>query len=173
MRRLFNLTFWLIFLLSGCGPIISPQLLKEAAPRVDFAGLKAQPEKYQGQLVILGGEIVENQGGKDQSLLSITQKELDVKLRPVDADVYGEIFLVKSDRWLEPDTYVANRKITVAGVVLGQQNRMLLLQARQIHLWEHPFKLIAVPPEWYGNDPAMEYWYTPPYFDPWRMGGAD
>jgi hypothetical protein len=23
-----------------------------------------------------------------------------------------------------------------------------------------------VPPSWYGNDPAMRQWYTPPYFDP-------
>jgi outer membrane lipoprotein len=173
MSKLLKLTFGLVFLLAGCGPVISQQYIKEAASRVDVAALKAQPEKYQGQLVILGGEIVENLRKKDQSLLTINQKELDVKLRPLDADAYGGIFLVESNSWLEPDTYVPNRKITVAGVVVGQQNGVPLLQARQIYLWEHPFKLIAVPPEWYGNDPAMEYWYTPPYYDPWRNHGAD
>jgi hypothetical protein len=24
---------------------------------------------------------------------------------------------------------------------------------------------VSVPPQWYGNDPNMEKWYTPPYFD--------
>ncbi len=27
-----------------------------------------------------------------------------------------------------------------------------------------------MPREWYGYDPNLEYWYTPPYFDP--AGGA-
>lgn len=28
-----------------------------------------------------------------------------------------------------------------------------------------------VPPSWYGNDPAMSYWYTPPYFTNENPGG--
>ena len=29
--------------------------------------------------------------------------------------------------------------------------------------------LFDVPPSFYGNDPAMRQWYTPPYFMPYEM----
>lgn len=173
MQKIIKLGLLLLLLLSGCGPVISRQLIQEAAPRVDFADLKSQPEKYRGKMLILGGEIVRDQQGLKKSLLGINQKELDAKLRPADEDKFGGMFLIQSEHWLSPGTYVPNRKITVAGVVLGQQHGLPLLQARQLYLWEHPDKLIAVPPEWYDNDPVMEYWYTPPYFNPWRTNGLD
>jgi len=60
----------------------------------------------------------------------------------------------------------------VAGVVVGQKDGQLLLQARQVKLiapptwekWSYP-----VPRDWY--PPSMEYWYTPPYFDIYRGEG--
>jgi len=59
-------------------------------------------------------------------------------------------------------------------VVSGQRNGLLVLKAKQIHFWEGPAWekwYYPVPPEWYDYDPSLEYWYTPPYFDPWYGGG--
>ena len=51
---------------------------------------------------------------------------------------------------------------------------MLALKAREVAfiappVWEKWY--YPVPREWYDNDPAMEHWYTPPYFDPRRPDG--
>ena len=42
----------------GCGPAISTSLQQEVGPRVSFAELSAHPDKYQGQLEILGGVVM-------------------------------------------------------------------------------------------------------------------
>ncbi len=158
----------LVLFLAGCGPVISPTLLRQASPAVNFAELLVQPEKFKGRVVVLGGEVISVTPKNGGSLLMMDQSPLDAQLRPVEKAASGGSLAVASDRWLAPDAYVPHRKVTVAGVVQGRLNGAVLLKARQIYLWEHPFKLIAVPPEWYDNNPAMEYWYTPPYFDPWN-----
>jgi hypothetical protein len=60
--------------------------------------------------------------------------------------------------------------------VAGQKNGLLLLKAEKIYFLEGPRwekYYYPVPPEWYNYDPNLEYWFTPPYFDPWRGGGRD
>ncbi len=107
------------------------------------------------------------------SLLSVDQHDLDRQRFPAGA-ASGGTFLVESAEWLNPASYQPKSKITVAGVVLGQRNGLLLLKAEKIHLWEGPTWekwYYPVPPEWYDSDPNLRYWFTPPYFDPWYGGG--
>jgi starvation-inducible outer membrane lipoprotein len=168
--------YWFIFgtllVQAGCGPAISTSLQQEAGPQAGFAELAAHPDQYQGRVVILGGEVVAVQPLGQGSLLTMDQRRLDSHLFPSGA-ASGGTFLVESAESLNPSTYQPRSKVTVAGVVAGQRDGHLLLQARQIHWWEgptwekwnHP-----VPPSWYGYDPGMESFFTPPYFDPWRGG---
>ena len=167
---------WLIFglglALLGCAPAISPELQQGAGPKVGFAELAAHPEKYQGQTMILGGEVMQVQPLGTGSLLSMDQHELDSHLFP-GGGASGGTFLVESDEWLNPSTYQPKSKVTVAGVVMGKKNNLLLLKAKKIHYWEGPRWekwYYPVPREWYDSDPSLEYWFTPPYFDPWRGG---
>jgi starvation-inducible outer membrane lipoprotein len=165
------LAVFLGLVVMGCGPAISTSLQRQAAPPLGFAELGAQPEKYQGRLAILGGEVMQVQSRPEGSFLWVNQMRLDEGFRPVDGAPSGGTFLVQSSQSLAPDAYVEKRKVTVAGEVEGRRNGWLLLKARQIHLWEHPFELIAVPPSYYNYDKTLEYWYTPPYFDPYVAGG--
>jgi starvation-inducible outer membrane lipoprotein len=150
--------------LLGCGPAISTSLQQQTGPPVIFADLAAHPENYQGRLVLLGGEVMSVTVKNGGSLLTVNQQNLAPNLRPVGAS--GGNFVVESAEWLSPGSYVPQRKVTVAGVFKGRKDGLPWLEARQIFLWEHPYKLIAVPKEWY--PPELEYWYTPPYYDPWR-----
>jgi len=172
-----NRIVWLILAgcvaLAGCAPAISPTLQQESGPKVGFAELSAHPEKYQGQTKILGGEVMQVQPLGQGSIMSVDQHDLDNHLFP-SAAASGGTFLVESDEWLSPGTFLPKSKVTVAGVVSGQRNGMLVLKAKKIHLWEGPSWekwYYPVPRDWYGYDPSLEYWYTPPYFDPWRGGG--
>ena len=171
-----NGVYWLILglglALAGCAPAISTPLQQEAGPKVGFAELSAHPNKYLGQVKILGGEVMQVQPLGQGSLLSLDQHELDRNLFPSGA-ASGGTFLVESDEFLSPSTYQPKSRVTVAGVVAGRKNGLLVLKAKQVHYWEGPRWekwYYPVPREWYDYDPAMEYWYTPPYFDPWRHG---
>ncbi len=166
-RLIFPLLLFLIT--AGCAPAISTSLQKEAAP-INFAALEAQPGSYQGRLVVLGGEVMTVQPWGKGSLLTVNQMALDAQERPIEGAPSGGTFMVQSDRWLNPDDYVAKRLVTVAGEVKGRQERWPLVAARQIHLWENPYRLVVMPPSYYDYDKTMEYWYTPPYFDPYRWG---
>jgi starvation-inducible outer membrane lipoprotein len=178
---MYNLSFFrflVLMALAGCGPAISTGLVQQAAREPgapgNFAALRANPEKYQGKLVILGGEVISASRQDGKSLLAVNQRELDPRLQPYGPG-YGGTFYVESDEYLSPSSYAANRKVTVAGVVRGRVNGAPLLQARQIHLGDYPpweKWYYPVPREWYGGDPALEYWFTPPYFDPWRTKGG-
>jgi starvation-inducible outer membrane lipoprotein len=166
--------FWLavgLSLMVGCGPAISTNLQQEAGPRASFAALSAQPDRYKGQLQILGGEVMSVTPRGPGSLLAVDQRQLDERLYPV-GTASGGTFLVVSEVLLNPNEYVPKSKVVVAGVVEGQEGGRLLLKARQVTLlapptWDKYY--YPVPREWYA--PELEYWYTPPYFDPYRGGG--
>jgi starvation-inducible outer membrane lipoprotein len=172
MKRMHWFLFGLCGFLAACAPAISPALQQESGPKVGFAELSAHPEKYQGQTKILGGEVMQVQPLGQGSIMSMDQHDLDNHLFPA-GGASGGTFLVESDEWLSPGTYQPKSKVTVAGVVSGQRNGLLVLKAKKIHLWEGPYWekwYYPVPRDWYDYDPSMEYWYTPPYFDPWYGG---
>jgi len=167
--------FWLIvgsFLaLEGCTPAISPTLQQEAGPRVGFAELAAHPDQYKGRVEILGGLVMSVQPWQKGSLLEVDQRQLDSRLFPI-GTTSGGTFLVESDEWLNSNWYVPKSKVVVAGVVDGAKDGLLLLKARQVTLvdpptWEKYY--YPVPRDWY--PPELEYWYTPPYFNPYIDGG--
>ncbi len=164
---------WVLVLtmLTGCVPAISPSLQQQAAP-VSFAALGANPEQYQGRLVILGGEVMSLEPLGQGSLMTVNQQELSMLGNPKGAPS-GGTFLVESDQWLSPSTFQPKSAVKVAGEVKGRRDGLLVLKAREVALiappvWEKWY--YPVPREWYDYDPSMEYWYTPPYFDPWRPG---
>ncbi|MCX5893484.1 MAG: Slp family lipoprotein [Deltaproteobacteria bacterium] len=158
--------------LVGCASTVSTTMQPETGPKVGFAELSSHPEKYVGQTKILGGEVMQVQPLGQGSLLSVDQRELDNHLFP-STGASGGTFLVESEEWLSPASYQPKSIVTIAGVVAGRKNGLLLLKAKKIHVWEGPRWekwYYPVPREWYDYDPNLEYWNTPPYFDPWRGG---
>ncbi len=167
-----------VLALAGCGPAISTGLIQQASQEsgapANFAALAANPEIYQGKLVILGGEVISVSPKDGGSLLALNQRDLDPKLAPYGPG-YGGTFYVESAEFLSPSLYVPKRKVTVAGVVKGRLDGAPLLKATEVHAGDYPpweKWYYPVPREWYGGDPALEYWFTPPYFDPWRTRGG-
>jgi starvation-inducible outer membrane lipoprotein len=160
---------WLA-LLFGCATGISPGLQKEAGAPVPFAALSAHPEQYQGRLVIYGGEVMSVKPLGEGSLMTVNQQEMSQLGNPRGAPS-GGTFVVQSDQWLNPNTYQPRSTVKVAGVVMGTRDGFPLLKAREVYfnappVWEKWF--FPVPREWYNYDPNLEYWNTPPYFDPYQ-----
>lgn len=160
----------LLLAAGGCAPAISTSLQQEASPPVRFAELSARPDKYQGRIEILGGEVMSVTPWENGSLLTVDQRQMDERLYPI-GTTSGGTFMVESNEWLNSKVYLPKSKVVVAGVVEGKKDGRLLLKARQITFlapptWEKYY--YPVPREWY--PPELEYWYTPPYFDIYRGG---
>jgi starvation-inducible outer membrane lipoprotein len=172
MIRIFWLLVGLCLALAGCTAAISPTLQQEAASKVSFAELSAHPDRYKGQLEILGGLVMSVQPWQNGSLLTVDQRQLNSQLFPV-GTASGGTFMVESAEWLNSNWYVPKSRVVVAGVVEGEQNGVLLLKARQVTLLAGPVwekYNYPVPRSWY--PPELEYWYTPPYFNPYIDDGV-
>jgi len=151
--------------LYGCAPAISQKLRDEAGTPVPFQDLLAHPETYQGRVVILGGYILETQNELRGSVLTVLQTPLDLQDKPKASDLSEGRFLITADRFLDPEVYARDGRITVGGRVAGIRElplggttyRYPVIEAQELHLWP---KELYPPPPYYPYDP----WY--PWY-PW------
>ncbi len=153
--------------LTGCASVFSQQVQDRALPRVPFRELLEKGEVNKGDLVILGGYILEARNEPGRSVLSILQAPLDSQDKPKSRDLSEGRFLMRTERFLDPEIYSKGRKISVAGTVLGIEPQplgdgsygYLVIDAQEVHLWpkEEPYSR--------RYDPFYDHWYYPWY--PW------
>jgi len=172
--RLIFLAAVLVFL-SGCAHVIPKDILQEVNKEITFAELHRTPQAYQGKVVLLGGVIVQTVIKEDRTLLEVYQTGIDRRGRPVKLDVSGGRFLARYEGFLDSEIYRKGRKVTIAGVVQGEEIMRLgevdyhypYLVVKEIHLWEEEQPVPYAPYPWYFWDPWWYPWY--PWHDPyWR-----
>ncbi len=160
----------LVFGLACSTPAISQRVQALADQQIQFPELRADPGKYQGKMIILGGEVDYAQTTTDgATLIKVREKELDRDLRPVHPNVYRGSFYVKCTE-LHPDEFKSGRKITVAGAVVEPMKDLPVIEAKRIHLWQYPYHVTVVPRDWFDDDPQMQYWFSAGYFNPCHKG---
>lgn len=150
----------LTLLAGGCANVLSRAAMAEVDPALDFAQVKADPAAYRGHTLLLGGLIVDNRSGREGTTLEFLRYFTDRWGDPTEPDEAGGRFLVRSDRFLDPELYRRGLFATLTGTVAGSETLALhgrdyrypLFTLGAIHLWR--------PPEpWYG-------WPVGPYYDP-------
>jgi outer membrane lipoprotein len=155
----------------GCAHVISEPLRQQAQPLVSFAELRSNPEVLKGRTVILGGEILQTTNLREGTRLEILQRPLSSVEIPRLTDSTGGRFMAFCNEYLDPAVYAPQRRMTVAGRVLGSYMGKVgevdyiypLISCDEIHL---------LPP---ANSELQSYttypwWYGTPYFYPWTMG---
>ncbi len=154
--------------LSGCAHVISKDLLQEVATEITFGELYKAPQAYQGKIVLLGGVIVKTVNRKDGTLLEVYQTEIDSMGRPIKLDISGGRFLAHYKGLLESEIYHKGRKVTIAGIVQGEQVMRLgeidyhypFLIIKDIHLWKKEQPRSYEPYPWGFWDP----WWRDPWY---------
>lgn len=129
---------------SGCAPTFPQQITDRVDRQVSFKDLQADPEKFKGTWLMLGGVIVSSRNVKEGTDIEILQKPLESDGRPVDTDRTEGRFLVQSDEYLDSAIYHPGRFITVVGEVAGEKTMPLdettyrypLLASKAMHLWK-------------------------------------
>jgi outer membrane lipoprotein len=115
---------WMAWLL-GCAGAISEQARSTVTYTESFRTLQQAPDKATGEIVMLGGKIIEIQPSADQTELTVLQLPLDASQRPADADASEGRFILRSKPFLDPAIYSAGTLITVVGRVQGSQERLI------------------------------------------------
>lgn len=108
---------------AGCGPKIPPAVTEKVSWEGDFKTLQADPEAYAGEFVILGGEILQTENDPDYSEITVLQYPTDTSGRPRPDENSGGRFLIRADRFLDPEVYKTGKLITVAGRITGAVTR--------------------------------------------------
>jgi outer membrane lipoprotein len=148
--------------------VISEDIKSEAERRVSFPTLVKETGKYKGKTVILGGYILETKNVEGESFMTVLQTPLVSGERPGSKTRSGGGFIVSYKGYLEPDVYEKDRRVTVAGKVVGPSsgevgqcpNPCLELEYRQIYLWPRR-EVYTSPPttyEDYGEAFPMDRW---------------
>ena len=139
--------------------VISTQVRNESVTPAHFKTLVQEADKHIGDMVILGGYILETKNSADESTLRVLQSPLGFGQEPKSKDHTQGRFIVFYKGFLEPEVYSKDRKITVAGVIVGSVaekidgflHSHLKIQGRELFLW-----------------PKEQYQYHTPYYDPWN-----
>jgi len=143
MRKKFFCLVVLLALLSACGPI-PRQSLKDVDSTISFQALLKDPERYQGKLVLLGGQIVTTTVGQGETWVEVLQHPLSWRQKPDEPDVSYGRFLIRFKELRDPAVYAKGRMITVLGEVQGQRIMPLqkieytypVLDPRESYLWK-------------------------------------
>lgn len=138
---------WLVSLLIlmalGCSHAISPNLRQQASPPIPFDQLHAAPEQYKARTVILGGTILTTENLAESTRIELLQKPLDRSERPKLTDATGGRFMALCKGYLDPAVYASQRRLTIAGEVLGSYQGKVgeadyaypLISCEELHLW--------------------------------------
>jgi outer membrane lipoprotein len=129
--------------LTAC-TVMSARTMAEADPPLPFPMLAAKAGDFEGRVVILGGYVIEVRNRGQQTVLVVLQAPLGSGQEPIDADRSQGRFMVRHDRFLDPEVFTKGRKITVGGVVQGvtpetigeEPYNYLTLVSHEIFLWE-------------------------------------
>lgn len=167
----------LFLFLGGCAHVLSKEALNQVDPVLEYAEVKANPEAYRGKTLLLGGLIVDNKVSREESSLEVLRYTLDRYGEPVAVDEAGGRFLVRSDRFLDPELYRAGILITLTGSVLGRETHPLkgvdytypVFRLGESYLWSRQYREpYYYDPFFYG--PYYPYWYPygPFWYPPYR-----
>ncbi len=131
-------------LLASCAAApISPEVLGQVNKEITMAELVANPQAHAGQVVLLGGYIIQTRNLPEASEVEVLEAGLDGDQRPQGEDTSQGRFLARLPGWRDPAIFSPGRQITVAGRVSGSQRRPVgqvqyrypVLEALDWHLW--------------------------------------
>jgi len=132
-----------IMLVMGCATGISKQSLSKVTYPGAFSDLQKTPDAYRGEVIMLGGKIVETNVSSTLSELTVLQLTLGNNGQPVNLDQSDGRFLVQSKQFLDPAIYQKGMLLTIVGKLEGSKVRAIggfdyaypLVEPIEIKLW--------------------------------------
>ena len=110
-----------IMLVMGCAAGISQQSRSKVTYTGSFSALQKTPDVYKGEVIILGGRIIETKASSPLSELTVLQLALGSSGRPENLDQSEGRFIVQTNQLLDPAVYQKDMLLTVVGTLKGSK----------------------------------------------------
>ncbi len=167
-------------LLHGCASQLVPAEMESRIARdLSFESLKAEPEKYKGRLVVLGGQVIKAKRLKEGTQIEVLQLPLDRSDAPVTTLTESKgRFLAYYTEFLDPATLPAGTAVSMIAEVTGAKTQPLdeieytypTVKISTLKIWPVYDYRRAWPHPYYNRYPYYPYYpyYYPFYgWDPW------
>ena len=150
-------------LVSGCAGLIPSEFREKIQWDVGWQNLQQNSIDRKGQLVLLGGEILDVKIGVGGDTVEVLQRPLNSSSRPnLTAESQGRfVILLTKDITLGKD-YREGQPLTVVGEVTGEAESrtgkdipLPVLLARYLHLWTPADYASRSPSPYYYSDPFL------------------
>ena len=115
------LAIFLALFVMGCAAGISQQARSKVTYSGSFSALQKTPDVYKGEVVMLGGRIIEAKASSPMSELTVLQLAIGTSDRPKNSDKSEGRFIVQSKQLLDPAIYEKDMLITVVGTLKGSK----------------------------------------------------
>jgi len=137
------LGIFFIMIVMGCAAGISQQSRSKVTYTGTFSALQKTPDAYKGEVIMLGGRIIETKTSSPLSELIVLQLALGSSGQPVDPDQSEGRFIVQSKQLLDPAVYQKDMLLTVVGTLKGSKVESIggfeytypLVESIEIKLW--------------------------------------
>lgn len=145
MKKL--LVIALILTVAGCAHLVSKEIRDSVDPALSIEELFRDPDAFKGQLVILGGIIINSKNTKEGTYIEVLQRPLNYRGIPKDSDVSLGRFMILSSGFIDTAVFSRGRAVTSAGEVIGKkvlpldeiQYPYVLIKSRELHLTEQSY----------------------------------
>src|SRR4030095_10156612 len=132
----------LSLVVSGCGGLIPSELREKIQRDVSLRNLQQDPEAYKGQLVLLGGEILDVKNSEDGDTVDVLHRPLNTSSRAILSGESERRFVIKLTKEISLEkSYREGQPLTVVGEVMeeaesraGKDIPSPILLARYLHL---------------------------------------
>ena len=145
-RRSFTLLCLVLTMAAGCVSGIPRHVRSQVTYHGSFSALQADIDRHRGEVVMLGGKVIETQGGQPTSEMTVLQLPVDGRGRPENGDRTEGRFLARSTQFLDPALYEKGTLVTVVGTVTGAESRLIGSFA-----YDHPVVEIIEITSWRGR----------------------
>jgi starvation-inducible outer membrane lipoprotein len=147
---LFGIFF--IMFVTGCAAGISRQSRAKVTYTGTFSELLKTPKAYKGEVVMLGGRIIETKTSSSLSEITVLQLALDINGRPVKPDQSGGRFIVRAKKLLDPAIFQKNMYLTLVGTLKGSKVDSIggfqydypLVEPIEIKLWSKGMRTLPI-----------------------------
>lgn len=113
----------LILAVASCAAGISRQARDQITYSGPFADVLQNPAKFKGEVMLLGGKVVEALPKEGITELVVLQLETGSQDRPKDNDLSQGRFLIRSGQFIDPALFSQGTLITVVGRLQGVETR--------------------------------------------------
>lgn len=163
--------FCALLLLSGCmtSELVTQEMEPQIARDIPFESLKAEPDKFKGRVIVLGGKVLTARRLKEGTQIEVLQLTLDGADAPIMTLPQSKgRFLAYQEAFLDPATLPAGTAVSMIAEVTGSKTLPLdevdytypTLKIRTLKIWSE---------QRYAPWPGPYYYYPYFYRYPYRL----